>query len=184
MNKSTLDKYINSNYTDIKNIVIKHTTKLHYETDIVISNLYLHLEKNLQSLTDTNIKGYIIQYVYYLNIWKQNKSPLLTEKSNRPIYDLINENHIDEYDILNNDLLSDIEKDLYDMLDMFIKEEKLTIEEKLLITDLYKYNLRNIKDIMTFYKQRRTYGYKIKNELKQLEERFRQYIIKQIKNNN
>lgn len=189
MTKTELDNYITLNYKEINTIINIHIinqykTKNKLSTDVVFSNLYMHLLKKIDDLTNENIKGYIVQYCYKLKYWYKNRHINLTEKNEKENTILndsdinfldpnVNENLLVEQDINYNKVINDIVTDFINYSD------KNHIEKKLLLDSIYN-KIETYSDVKVFYNMKNTYASKTIKEIKILREEFLNYCYENI----
>ena len=182
MTKNELDKYITKNEKDIIAIILKHTndqykTKRKYDKDVVFSNIYIHLEKNLLKLTFTNIESFIVTYCYRLKYWFKNRHIFLTE-------DLMEETNEICLSIEEDYFCYDGETDymtlLQELINNFCILNKTDNVNKTLIEDYYKYNILNYKDVMKLYNQKYTYSFRLLKVIRLLISDFEEYCKEEL----
>lgn len=187
MTTDELNNYFTTNYKQIRTICNNHTYKLkQYNLDVVISNLYIHLDTHKEKFDNTNIEAFIVKYTSMLKYWTRGRSMMLTETKEiekehlrLDIFSINEDAPIG--DILDNDDNIDIEDTLHTLLKTFFETRYFSLVEKNLLTDYYTNCLKTIEDIMKFYNQRITYARKIKKELIQLENEFKEFVLNEYK---
>jgi hypothetical protein len=170
MTKSELNDCFTANYKYLKNISYKVRQ---YKSDILLSNLYIHLDKFKSNINnEDDLKKFSNQFINKLKIWN-NVSPDLSEQI-RP-YNRDKEKFVDDYpEVESNYNYSDIDEDLELFKENFI--QVISKEEQILFNNYFEHKLETIYDIMKFYNQKITYGYKIFNQQKTILENFKKYI--------
>lgn len=169
MTVEELNILFTKNYKEYKIIAIKHTKAL-YETDVVMSNLYMHLVKYVDEIIDEKtLLAYTIIYCQRLKIWRKNKPLSLTELNIKDV------DYVADVDVLIDNDWSTL---FDDNINEFISLCDLKPYQKKLLVDYYTHNLVDYKSVMKFYNQRSTYGYKIFNETKTIISQFEEYIKK------
>lgn len=185
MTKEQLNKYITINYEEIQRIITVHVQKTKFDESVVLSNLYINLDKQLDKLTEDNIEGYIVQYCYRLKTWHLNRGIDLTEDLEinklksygvETIFDdeWIRQKiyHIDDgiYETMQEDLIK-----------AYYKEKKLNIVERKLVNDYFQHNIDSIAKMMEFYNMKNTNTVKVNKIKKQLLNEFREFVVDYIK---
>ena len=185
MSEIDLQKLFSSNYNIYKEIATKHTVGI-YDIDIVMSNLYIHLYKFIDGLNIDNIESYVVKFSYGLKKWRSNRHYFITERSNKKIDFLTNENVIVsgdfeddvEYDILDN-IADDDDYNYIELFELYLEEYKSTLskEDMLLIKDFYDHNIDDYKKVKIFYgfKSKR-YCFIVLKRIREVESGFRDYI--------
>lgn len=188
MNKEELDAIFTKNYKYYRTSTNNHNYKLKYDLDVVMSNQYINLHKNIDKLhTENDVTAFIARFAYSLKIYTQNRHPFLTEESklhNFTDRDIIIDS--DNYDEDNSSfqLISDKDMDTYNIYVQLKEKYKntLSLEDSLLFTD-YLNGVDNKKKVMEYYSLGITYSGRVLRQMKILYTEFEEYMLSEIKNN-
>lgn len=127
MSKSDIDKYISKNYSDL----IKYAKSMIYmknlqeEPEFIVTEVYLHLIKNKEQLTEDNIKDYASTFIYKNANWVNSQVRELGSKlKNPPAVEFI--------------------EDLYDIIDYGFDDavdDEISLSDHETVIELYRQSL-------------------------------------------
>lgn len=188
MTKEELDAIFTKNYKYYRTSTNNHNYKLKYDLDVVMSNQYINLCKNIDKLhTENDVTAFIARFAYSLKIYTQNRHPFLTEESklhNFTDRDIIIDGDSYDEDNISFQLISDKDMDTYNIYVQLKEKYKntLSIEDSLLFTD-YLNGVDNKKKVMEYYSLGITYSGRVLRQMKILYTEFEEYMLSEIKNN-
>ena len=169
MTKQELDIYFSANHSTIqkkiKHIKFNKAPQTQWELDELMSFIYLHLVKNLKTLTENNIEAYIIKYANSNCGWKRSDINLLYTVNKIEFKEEI------KTDITNEEDEDEMEKKIkleqefnHQQTLASIFRHSLQPQERIIFDATYRDGL-TIKQMVQKYRTNRTYLTKIRREI-------------------
>lgn len=179
MTKEELDRIFTKNYTYYKQCTNNHCYKTSYNLDVVMSNSYMNLVRNLHKLNnEKDVTAFIVTYAHGLIKFKQNRVQMLTEKAK----DSTRQNTVylsDNFDVIDNDQ-SDIYDKYISLRDEFLNT--LPTLKQIMLMD-YLNGVDRVFKVAKWYSLKNTSATSILQKMRALNDELEAFIKENIENN-